>query len=460
MQLTTPGYDGGMEKSNLGEVRINEKKIEKREPSVEFGKYSGEFSVTSAITYARDTPEVEWQPKYHLASIEEEQSTVTSQSSQVGIQVEKSAGAQSPSESSSIDEVADTLSSKIKVKKIDVLQTIEKNVEVDGESLPAKGKNEVPFDEDEVPVMVSLSTLPPTLEAPGALKTLHGKGDDVGAAAGGLSRLAGLGRAARRQLATTLDEFWGQLFDFHGLVTQEAKLKKLDVLLGIESNNVSSSQKMETNRLDSAACYSNRAFDKISPSENYTKSAASLNANEAGSCFLSVPTVPRCGDDCIWKAESIISFGVWCIHKILDLSLMESRPELWGKYTYVLKPSSILQSRSLTAPCFCVTISGANDHPTFTPVLGNGNSFPLPAEPIRGKCTTATVLDTIKDVEVAISGRKGRTGTAAGDIAFPKGKENLASVLKRYKRRLSRLPCSHKGSSNPRKAQHTGSYGS
>lgn len=28
-------------------------------------------------------------------------------------------------------------------------------------------------------------------------------------------------------------------------------------------------------------------------------------------------------------------------------------------------------------------------------------------------------------------------GTAAGDVAFPKGKENLASVLKRYKRRLS-----------------------
>jgi hypothetical protein len=28
-------------------------------------------------------------------------------------------------------------------------------------------------------------------------------------------------------------------------------------------------------------------------------------------------------------------------------------------------------------------------------------------------------------------------GTAAGDVAFPKGMEHLASVLKRYKRRLS-----------------------
>ncbi|KAK8961897.1 Ethylene-insensitive protein 2 [Platanthera guangdongensis] len=49
----------------------------------------------------------------------------------------------------------------------------------------------------------------------------------------------------------------------------------------------------------------------------------------------------------------------------------------------------------------------------------------------------SVVFDLIKDVETAVSGRKGRTGTAAGDVAFPKGKENLASVLKRYKRRLS-----------------------
>lgn len=58
------------------------------------------------------------------------------------------------------------------------------------------------------------------------------------------------------------------------------------------------------------------------------------------------------------------------------------------------------------------------------------------------------ILDIIKDVEIAVAGRKGRTGTAAGDIAFPKGKENLASVLKRYKRRLSnKFPGAHEGTS-------------
>jgi ethylene-insensitive protein 2 len=48
--------------------------------------------------------------------------------------------------------------------------------------------------------------------------------------------------------------------------------------------------------------------------------------------------ISRCGGDfCIWgRGGLLISFGVWCMHRLLELSLMESRPELWGKYTYVL----------------------------------------------------------------------------------------------------------------------------
>lgn len=72
-------------------------------------------------------------------------------------------------------------------------------------------------------------------DGPGSFRSLGGKNDDVGSGAGSLSRLAGLGRAARRQLTGILDEFWGQLFDFHGLATHEAKARKLDVVLGIES---------------------------------------------------------------------------------------------------------------------------------------------------------------------------------------------------------------------------------
>ncbi|KAL0316232.1 UNVERIFIED_CONTAM: Ethylene-insensitive protein 2 [Sesamum radiatum] len=120
--------------------------------------------------------------------------------------------------------------------------------------------------------------------------------------------------------------------------------------------------------------------------------------------------VPNCGEGCVWRVDLIISFGVWCIHRILDLSLMESRPELWGKYTYVLNrlqgiiDPAFSKPRSPMAPCFCLQLT-----------VGNSQS-------------QARLFQT------------GRTGTAAGDVAFPKGKENLASVLKRYKRRLSNKP--------------------
>ncbi|PNT74271.1 hypothetical protein BRADI_1g11650v3 [Brachypodium distachyon] len=134
----------------------------------------------------------------------------------------------------------------------------------------------------------------------------------------------------------------------------------------------------------------------------------------------------NCGGNCVWQASLVISFGVWCVRRVLDLSLVESRPELWGKYTYVLNRlqgilnSAFYKLRKPVARCSCL------------------EKACLVVKPISGTFTTAAViLEVIEDVEQAVSGRKGRSGTVAGDVAFPKGKENLASVLKRYKRRLS-----------------------
>ncbi|XP_057438324.1 ethylene-insensitive protein 2.2-like [Lotus japonicus] len=172
------------------------------------------------------------------------------------------------------------------------------------------------------------------------------------------------------------------------------------------------------------------------------KSGSFVKNTEANSSSFSVSSVPNCGDGCVWRAGLVISFGVWCIHRILDLSLMESRPELWGKYTYVLNrlqgiiDPAFSKPRSPLSPCFCLQVPTTYLQQKSSPHL----SLPPTAKPGRGKCTTpSTLLELIKDVEVAISSRKGRTGTAAGDVAFPKGKENLASVLKRYKRRLSSI---------------------
>ncbi|KAL5709952.1 Ethylene-insensitive protein 2 [Ranunculus cassubicifolius] len=172
------------------------------------------------------------------------------------------------------------------------------------------------------------------------------------------------------------------------------------------------------------------------------KYASASKIQDADVARFLVSSVSYCGDGCIWQVDLIVSFGVWCIHRILELSLMESRPELWGKYTYVLNrlqgilDPAFSKPRMPMAPCLCVEMASRKSSPP--PPPANGGQLPPTAKPGKGKCTTAsTVLEMIKDVEIAVSCRKGRTGTAAGDVAFPKGKENLASVLKRYKRRLA-----------------------
>ncbi|KAK7345557.1 hypothetical protein VNO77_16162 [Canavalia gladiata] len=175
------------------------------------------------------------------------------------------------------------------------------------------------------------------------------------------------------------------------------------------------------------------------------KSCSSIKNNEVNCSSFSVSSIPHCGEGCVWRADLIISFGVWCIHRVLDLSLMESRPELWGKYTYVLNrlqgviDLAFSKPRSPLAPCFCLQVPVTHQQKSCSPP-SNG-MLPPASKPGRGKCTTASVVfEMVKDVEMAITSRKGRTGTAAGDVAFPKGKENLASVLKRYKRRVSNKP--------------------
>ncbi|XP_062117255.1 ethylene-insensitive protein 2.1 [Humulus lupulus] len=189
-----------------------------------------------------------------------------------------------------------------------------------------------------------------------------------------------------------------------------------------------------------------------SPERKYS----SLKNIDSSYPHSTLSSVPHCGEGCVWKSDLIVSFGVWCIHRVLDLSLMESRPELWGKYTYVLNrlqgivDVAFSKPRTPMTPCFCLHIP-ASAQQRFSPPVTNG-MLPPAAKPAKGKCTTAAVLlDTIKDVEIAISCRKGRTGTAAGDVAFPKGKENLASVLKRYRRRLSNKPIGAPEGSGSRK---------
>ncbi|KAI3696751.1 hypothetical protein L6452_29279 [Arctium lappa] len=184
-----------------------------------------------------------------------------------------------------------------------------------------------------------------------------------------------------------------------------------------------------------------RFLYEIESNESNRVARGGMKVDEAEYNKYLVTSVPNCGEGCVWRVELIKSFGVWCIHRILELSLMESRPELWGKYTYVLNrlqgiiEPAFSKHRTPPSPCFCLQLPDSCQQRSSPPK--SLSSLLPPAKQNRGKCTTAaSLLDIVKDVETAISCRKGRPGTAAGDVAFPKGKENLASVLKRYKRRL------------------------
>ncbi|XP_031112909.1 ethylene-insensitive protein 2 [Ipomoea triloba] len=200
-------------------------------------------------------------------------------------------------------------------------------------------------------------------------------------------------------------------------------------------------------------------FSNIVESQSNMKPGSAAKSAEADFTKFLVMSVPHCGEGCVWRVDLIVSFGIWCIHRILELSLMESRPELWGKYTYVLNrlqgiiDLGFFKPHSPMIPCFCLQIP-VGQQPRSSMPISNGSLPPPAAKQNRGKCTTAAMLlEMIKDVEIAISCRKGRTGTAAGDVAFPKGKENLASVLKRYKRRLSNKPvASQEGGPGSQKA--------
>ncbi|XP_051130352.1 ethylene-insensitive protein 2-like isoform X2 [Andrographis paniculata] len=145
-------------------------------------------------------------------------------------------------------------------------------------------------------------------------------------------------------------------------------------------------------------------------------------------------SVPNCGDGCVWRVDIITSFGVWCILRILELALVESRPELWGRYSYLLNrlqgiiDLAFSKPRATLPPCFCLQ-------------LPSGYEQNSSLENVNSSFSAATVVAMIEDVEIALSRRKDRSNAEDGDdVAFLKGKEKLAFVLKQYKCRLSSNP--------------------
>lgn len=109
--------------------------------------------------------------------------------------------------------------------------------------------------------------------------------------------------------------------------------------------------------------------------------------------------------------------------------------------------AAFAKPRKVSSLCLCFPDQWASQpfalNPTSPPSPISADEAPWPWHVGSSECSVGSsphvqlFLDRIRDIETAVSSKKGRTGTAAGDVAFPKGKENLSSVLKRYKRRLA-----------------------
>lgn len=226
-----------------------EEPVHKHEPGPPLEKSFGSHLDMPMENFDLELPEtiMDSDPGPTLTTIEENCSKITFSSSQICCTEKPQSTVDSVPNTTEANEVnhVDLLdSSTLKIESVDPL---EKTVPMEGDSQIEKDDDEgETWEPEEASKGTSGSIHSLTSDGPGSFRSLSGKSDEGGNGTGSLSRLAGLGRAARRQLSAVLDEFWGQLYDFHGQATQEAKAKKLDLLLGLDSRPVISSLKVDS----------------------------------------------------------------------------------------------------------------------------------------------------------------------------------------------------------------------
>ena len=223
--------------------------IHKQEPAPASEKSFGSHSDMPVADFDLDLPETIMDSDQGpiLNTIEENCSNISFPSSSICKAEKPESTMESVSQTIAVHEVSHVDLLDTSTFKIESVDPVEKTVGIEGDSQLEKDDEEGDtWEPEEASKGVSGSSPSFTSEGPGSFRSLSGKSDEGGNGTGSLSRLAGLGRAARRQLAAVLDEFWGQLYDFHGQPTQEAKAKKLDLLLGLDSKPAISSLKVDS----------------------------------------------------------------------------------------------------------------------------------------------------------------------------------------------------------------------
>eukprot|EP00798_Chlamydomonas_sp_ICE-L_P024341 gene24341-9956_t len=268
-------------------------------------------------------------------------------------------------------------------------------------------------------------------------------------------------RGARKQMNAILDEFWGGFYNLHGQPLFRNPATPV-------APNIQSGQELYTSVKDcvnsimkvaGASTLLENQFKGDRSSGNghlypslshHTDVVAALChpdsdslvallcstghphgvAADVFSCIGPFPTqTGLCTASPDWSTigpSVFLSFGIWCIFKLLMLCQAETRPELWGKFAYVLN-----KLQGFIQDCHTDHMGGrakAYHNIPGCKRVGLTNSH------LAGLRQDIANLLTV--LQLSLAEKKGPAGTAAGEIAFPKGKEIMQSVINRYRRKM------------------------
>mmetsp|Transcript_24937 Transcript_24937/g.69548 ORF Transcript_24937/g.69548 Transcript_24937/m.69548 type:complete len:890 (-) Transcript_24937:66-2735(-) len=224
-----------------------------------------------------------------------------------------------------------------------------------------------------------------------------------------------LGQATRRQFAAILNSFWCELYDMHGQPVPLGGSRQEGVSAreaeacwpgGRAAEKEPSGLAGDCSVAQVEGCLVQLQLEGASSLMSPSSSVAGpLGETEAYIGWLSSGSRPRPPVN----GSHLSSFGVWCILRMLQLMQTEPRPELWGRYSAVLN-----------------RLQGVVLHR-------------MPVDPVSCHALDAALLEHVGPAQANVQSRLRPGGhNAAAEAAFPKGKEIAISVLKRYRRHLSR----------------------
>lgn len=222
-----------------------------------------------------------------------------------------------------------------------------------------------------------------------------------------------LSRGSRKQFAAHLDAFWSEIFDLHGRsmhTKEKGELSSMNAMPLLQTSmlqaliNITKIPGSETLRISTCGLESDLRQDE-DRINGILLSLTLLPPKADLSTFLD--DAQSRGLGLTLESSVLLNLASWCLIRILELCVKEPRPELWGKYCFVL-------NRLQGSLVECIY---DRNHPQHN------------EEEILSRCNAVTAM---------VLASKGPSGTGAGEIAFPKGKEITLSVMNRYTQILSR----------------------